>query len=162
VSADGTVIVDNSSIVYIPVDAFALLDLAGFNHSLGSLLWGGIVTNSAVASPATLTVGSDNTSTIFSGSIQDGTSETSFAKTGAGTLTLSGHNTYTGGTAIVAGTLELRYAYSAGTGPITFAGTAATLRIDSDPSANVIRGFTPGDSIDLANVAFDSSGTAII
>ena len=83
VSADGETIVGEGTpptgyyegwIAHIPVNAFALLDLAGTDHSIGSLVWGGTVTNSGVASPATLTAGSDNTSTTFNGSL-DGTSQ---------------------------------------------------------------------------------------
>ena len=114
VSADGTIIVGSGGhlgtaeawIAQIPKNAFALLDLAGSNRSIGSLVWGGIVTNSDVA-PATLTAGSDNTSTTFNGVIQDGTSTTALTKTGTGTLTLTGNNTYTGGTTISAGTLQV-------------------------------------------------------
>jgi autotransporter-associated beta strand protein len=65
-----------------------------------------------------LTVGSNDLSTRVSGTINDGKSPlacpcaipgsgASLVKVGAGTLTLSGTNTYTGGTTITAGTLQL-------------------------------------------------------
>jgi autotransporter-associated beta strand protein/probable HAF family extracellular repeat protein len=109
VSADGTVIVGNGNqpwIATIPVNAFALLDLKGIDHSIGSLVWGGTVTNSG-SNAATLTEGSDHTSTTFIGVIQDGTSTTALAKVGTGTLTLTGVSTYTGGTMLHSGTLDL-------------------------------------------------------
>ena len=51
-----------------------------------------------------LTVGNDNTSTIYAGAISGAGGLT---KTGTGTQTLTGSNTYTGGTTIAAGTLRL-------------------------------------------------------
>jgi autotransporter-associated beta strand protein len=85
-----------------------LLDLGGFDLSIGSLAGAGTVTNSGIASPATLTAGSDNVSTTYVGVIQDGFSATALTKVGTGTLTLSGANTYTGATTINGGTLAAR------------------------------------------------------
>jgi autotransporter-associated beta strand protein len=59
----------------------------------------------------TLTVGGNNSSTTVSGVIQDGGAGSglggSLIKVGTGTLTLSGTNLYTGGTTIIAGTLQI-------------------------------------------------------
>ena len=115
VSADGTVIVGrgiNPSgspeawLARIPLNAFALIDLAGMDRSIGSLVWGGTVTNSGPG-PATFTAGSDNSDSTFKGSIQDGTSQSAFTKVGSGTLSLTGTSTHTGGTTISGGTLQL-------------------------------------------------------
>src|SRR5262249_18027563 len=64
------------------------------------------VTNSG-AGAATLTVGGNNTSTTFTGTLQNGASALGLAKTGTGTLTLSGVNTYRGGTTVNGGTLAV-------------------------------------------------------
>ncbi|WP_312015167.1 autotransporter domain-containing protein [Bradyrhizobium lablabi] len=82
------------------------LDLGGFDQTIGSLAGAGTVTSSG-ATNATLTAGGDNTSTLFSGVIKDGAAATALTKTGLGTLTLSGVNTYTGSTIVEAGTLQL-------------------------------------------------------
>ncbi|TCR65372.1 autotransporter-associated beta strand repeat-containing protein [Bosea sp. BK604] len=82
------------------VSAGATLDLAGFNQGIGSLAGAGSVTLGA----ATLTTGSSNASTTFSGAIS-GTG--GLTKTGTGAFTLSGVNTYTGTTKIDAGTLTV-------------------------------------------------------
>jgi autotransporter-associated beta strand protein len=95
----------------------ATLDLNGFGQTVGSLAGAGTVTLGS----ATLAAGGDNTATTFSG-IMSGTG--GLIKTGAGTLTLSGANTYTGGTAINAGTLAVTSDANLGapSGGLTFGG----------------------------------------
>jgi autotransporter-associated beta strand protein len=76
--------------------------------TLGSIAGAGTFTLTSKA----LTVGSNNTSTEVSGSITgDGGS---LVKVGTGTLTLSGINTYTGGTTINAGTLAVNGSLASG------------------------------------------------
>jgi autotransporter-associated beta strand protein len=84
----------------------AFLDLNGLNQVIGSLAGAGTVTNAGGAT-ATLTTGADNTSTAFSGIIQNGASAIALTKSGTGILTLSGVNTYTGITTVNAGTLSI-------------------------------------------------------
>jgi autotransporter-associated beta strand protein len=74
---------------------------------------------------------------------------------GPGTTLLSAQNSYTGGTTLKDGTLDVGALNGAGTGAITFkAGT--TLRIEdaalqNGDFSNIIKGFAVGDIIDLAN-----------
>ena len=92
-----------------PNSAFTViseLDLNGNSNVIGSLAGGGIVSNNGVA-PAILTAGGDGTNTVFSGTLTDGSSSLGFIKTGSGMMILSGNNTYSGGTKIIAGTLQL-------------------------------------------------------
>ncbi len=86
------------------IAAGGTLDLYGVNQTVGDLSGAGVVTNSytPAPSPATLTVGNDNTSQTFSGSIQDGASTLALTVVG-GTLTLSGTNNYSGGTTVTGG-----------------------------------------------------------
>jgi autotransporter-associated beta strand protein len=63
-----------------------------------------------------LTVGGNNLSTTFSGLIDDQGFGGSLTKVGSGKLTLSRANTYTGGTAISAGTLFVTNSVGSGTG----------------------------------------------
>ena len=81
----------------------ATLDLGGFNQTIGSLAGAGTVSNSG-GTAAVLTAGGDNSSTVFSGLIQDD-GPTGLTKTGTGTLTLSGTSTYSGVTTVAGGTL---------------------------------------------------------
>ena len=84
----------------VSVSGGATLDLGGFNQTIGSLASAG----TAALGAATLTTGGDNTSTTFSGVI-GGTG--GLTKNGSGVFTVSGTNTFTGATAINAGTLKL-------------------------------------------------------
>ncbi len=89
----------------------ATLDLGGFSDTIGVLAGSGIVTSSASAA-VTLTVGATGNSGTFSGVIQNGSGTMTLAKSGSGTETLSGANTYSGSTTISAGTLQLGAAHA--------------------------------------------------
>ncbi len=100
------------------------VDLGGFNETIGSLAGAGIVTNNGAFS-STLTTGADNTSTVFSGNIHNGSNAIGLTKEGSGTLTLSGDNTYSGSTILNAGTLSLG---SSAIGPGTIYFNGGTLQ----------------------------------
>jgi hypothetical protein len=73
------------------------------------------------------------------------------AVAGAGRVILTAASTYTGGTAINAGTLQLDNPNAAGSGPIFFgSGGNGTLDIAAPAPPNVIYNFAPGDEIHLA------------
>jgi len=121
----------NSAVVIAaPSSSTSQLELNGFSQSIGSLSSANnagtaqVTNNSNTA--ATLTVGNDNTSTTFAGAISDTTGSNtgalSLTKVGAGTLTLSNPNSYTGGTTINAGTLRVNNSSGSsgtGTGTVT-------------------------------------------
>jgi autotransporter-associated beta strand protein len=111
--------------------------------SIGSLEGSGLVisaTQNGGAAAQTLTVGTANTSTIFSGQIKDSsTATTALTKTGTGTLTLTGANTYTGATTIDNGTLALT-----GTGSIA---TSSQINLSNAAGTFDISGTTSGASI---------------
>ena len=75
------------------------LNLGTFNLNVGSMSGNAPIDLGS----ATLTVGSDNTSSMYCGIISDAGN---LVKIGNGTLVLTGSNTYSGGTTINAGTLQ--------------------------------------------------------
>ncbi len=87
----------------LTVASSAALDMNGATQTVGEVNGEGWIYNSS-SSNAVLTVGGDNASTNFTGII-DGA--VSLVKTGAGTLTLSGANTYGNATRVLGGTLQL-------------------------------------------------------
>ena len=96
----------NNSAVVLANVAGAGLDISGYNTQIGSLAGGGASGGNVTLGAATLSVGGDNSSTTYAGTISSsGSPGTSLIKIGAGRLTLSGSNTYTGGTLVSAGVL---------------------------------------------------------
>ena len=87
----------------------------------------------SAASAGTKTVNFDNVgAVVVSGSINNGTGVIALLKTSAGTLDLTGSNSYSGGTTIAAGIVAVNSGSSLGaaTGGVTFSGNA-TLRTDA-------------------------------
>ena len=110
----------------LTVASGATLDLNGFQDTVGSLAGAGNVTLGAFGS--SLQVGGDKSSTNFSGVI----SESGFLqKTGSGTLTLSGVNTYTGATNINAGTVQLGAANAISSSSAVNVASGATFSLNS-------------------------------
>lgn len=88
----------------VGVSSVVVLDLNGFSQSLGGLTGAGTVTNST--GTAVLTVGGNNLSTSFTGSVRDGAGSLSLVKTGTGTLTFGGANAYSGSTTVTGGGVQ--------------------------------------------------------
>ena len=81
------------------------LDLAGTGETINGLSGGGTVDNST--GTGTLIVGDNAATSTFGGTIQNTAGTLALTKTGAGTLTLTGANTYGGATTVSGGTLAV-------------------------------------------------------
>src|SRR5438105_14411440 len=94
-----------------PSSGTATFDLGGFSETINGLSNSGagssVVDNSASSTTPTFTIGGNNISGTFSGVIQNTAGTLSLTKTGTGTLTLSGANTFGGAATINAGTLSV-------------------------------------------------------
>ncbi len=112
------------------------LNLTGTNivNSGGLLVTANVGANSSAISGGTLegsaggdlTVIQNNTaaSLTIGSQIADNTTATALAKAGAGTLVLNNTNTYTGGTSVNAGVLNVSQNNALGTGALTFTSSA--------------------------------------
>jgi autotransporter-associated beta strand protein len=131
----------------LTVQSGATFDLNGYDQTVMSLSGGGTVTAGMFNTlkpgargegeyyyPTSLTVTGSDSST-FSGVLEDGTGQLRLFKSGSGTLSLSGINTYSGGTEIQQGTLSINNGQAVGSGDIfmqdgttlAFTGTNYTL-----------------------------------
>jgi len=121
------------------------------NNPLGSTLSGNL---SLATSTRTFTIGDSTSAAIdlLASAAISGTG--GIAKAGAGTLKLSGANTYSGGTALSAGTLILANNSALGSGTLTF-NAASTLRGDGTP-------LTLANSIDLAITGATIGGSSAL
>jgi len=123
---------------------FGISAITAGSEIVGSLAGGS--DSSVVLGNKILATGGDNTDTNFAGVIS-GTGG-SLTKQGAGTMTLSGDNTYTGATAIDGGTLIITGATQA-TSAITFSGGVLGLDIaNTVAAASATVDFT-GQSVDI-------------
>jgi autotransporter-associated beta strand protein len=111
----GTILIEDSADIPLPqfkVFGNGVLDLTNVTDQtmpIGSLAGNGMV----LLAGHTLSVGNNNLSTTFAGIIQESGGLT---KSGTGTLTLTGANTYSGPTTVTVGTLRVNNSTGSGTG----------------------------------------------
>jgi len=126
------------------------LDLNGFSNQVGSLAGAGTVTNGAASTLAVLTAAGNST---FGGVLQDGPgvgARLALTKTGTGALILTGANTYSGGTTITAGTLEI--------GTNTVVNPLVGSIIGAVDNSSILN-FINADSSGLTSVTTESGGS---
>jgi autotransporter-associated beta strand protein len=141
----------------IIINTFGELKLDNHNQNLGSLA-GPDKSRVVMGDPPLLTVGFDNTSTTFGGIISGpGTVD----KVGTGTWTLTGINTYTGGTIIDDGTLEVDG--SIGAVAINpggaLSGTGSTGPVTLSPGVSISPGGSTTGILSVQSIAFPSGST---
>ena len=122
------VIPDNGGNVI--VNAGMILDLNGFDEAIGGLNVGGGRIQTSTG-PAVLTVGGNNNSPTFTGTLEDGGGVLSFTKVGSGLQSLSGTNTYSGNTLVSSGTLKLNASGSISNTPLITIASGATVDVSA-------------------------------
>jgi autotransporter-associated beta strand protein len=107
----GTLGAANGSLAIINTNgrSFGTLDLNGTSQSIGNLSGtGGRILNQLTNTTSTLTIGhGDANGGVFLGAISNGVGTVALQKVGAGTIALAGSNTWTGGTTIAGGAMQL-------------------------------------------------------
>jgi len=112
-----------SGSVGLTINSGGTADLNGFNQSFTALGGtNGVITNTGTTN-SVITVGTNNLSGSYGGVLSDGPTNTlSLIKSGSGTQTLSGSNTYSGGTILSAGGLRIGNANALGSGALRING----------------------------------------
>jgi len=123
-------------------------DLNGKSESFDKLTGAtGTVDNTAAGS-ATLTLGENNGSATFAGTLQNTGGALGLTKIGSGTATLSGINTYTGATNVNSGTLILQSS-------VATSSTGTNNTLPTGATVNIANGAT----LNLTNTVSGSSGS---
>ena len=120
----------------LTVASGATLDLDGSSIGVAGLYGAGTIDNLSSSGSSTLTVGVNNATSIFFGTIQNTLGSVALTKIGSGTLALTRSNTYTGNTTISGGTLQLGDGSSGDDGSLASASIIdnGTLTYDLDGS----------------------------
>jgi autotransporter-associated beta strand protein len=141
----GSAIADTGAVV---VNGGGILHVQA-SETIGSLAGAGTVN---VTGGRLLSTGVDNTSTTFSGAINELAGPIELFKLGAGTFTLAGTSTYTGATNVDGGTLSVNGSIAASS--LTVVNAGATLGGNGTVGNTTINGGTlaPGNSIGLLTV----------
>ena len=126
----------------LTISSGATLDLNGFNATAANLAGAGTLTNNG-SQGAWLYTNFGSASTTFSGDIVDGQSPVGLISTGQGVLTLSGVNTNSLSTQMVAGTLKA--GSSTGLSPNASVNFVSASTIDINGFNSTINGLTGGN-----------------
>ena len=137
------------------------LALHGVAVNLGALNGAGTV-NTSLAGTSTASVGAGT----FTGNIVNGTGTMALTKVGAGTLTLSGANTYTGATAVNNGTLITSPAQTGATSVTVADGATFGVKLASAGTAfnaaSLTTGVTTGASVSFDTGALGNPTAAVM
>jgi autotransporter-associated beta strand protein len=127
------------------VNVTGTLRTNGFSETINGLTGTGMV--DGFSGTSTLTVGDNNATSSFDGTIQNTAGTLALTKAGNGVLTLAGSSTYTGATAVSAGTLLVNG--SLGSTSVTV-GSGGTIGGTGSIAGDLF--FTSGAKLDIVNI----------
>jgi autotransporter-associated beta strand protein len=131
----------------LTVSSGATFDLAGFTETINGLSGSGSLNSSGGA--GMLRLGSNNVSSTFTGTIQNTGGTLALQKVGSGTLTLTGNNSYSGGTTISTGSILAGHNNALGVGTITL--SSGNLQSDSTTARTLANNFIVTAASSLGN-----------
>ena len=145
-----------------------LIGQTGVVYDSGSLIYNGSGSYDDAGQIVTATIG-DSPYLSPTPSVTETFGTGNVVQAGDGTLTLGGDNSYSGGTILESGTVEIASATGAGTGAIEFLPNAGfeTLKIDNKAFthhvfSNSINGLGLGSVIDLPGIAFQLGDRSVV
>lgn len=145
---NSNVIPDGAGKGNLSIAGGATLDLNGKSDALNGLSGAGTI-DSTAAGAMSLSVGGNNQTSTFSGSLANTAGTLSLTKTGTGDFTLSGTSTYSGSTTVSGGKLyvDSATAFPATTAGLTLADGAEFHLRGTSPLANVVRSFSGAGNV---------------
>ncbi len=135
VVSNGTLRVGNNNAISstgaggVEVYGSGTIDLNNFANTVNGFSGNGTVDNQG-GGAATLTVGNNNASGIFSGVLKNTSGTLALAKIGNGSLSLTSSNSYSGGSTLNGGTLVVGNSHALGTNTVTVNGGTLDLQTD--------------------------------
>ncbi len=122
---NGTLVLGSSSALGTgPVSVNGTLDLGGQSYTALSGLRTYANSHVTGSSGSSSLIINNSAANILDGDIREDGGVVSLVKAGAGSLNITGNNTYTGGTTLNAGTLNIGHASALGSGSLTFGGVS--------------------------------------
>ena len=169
----------NAPLILAPTGTTATGSYSFSNNSgtaTNRLLFGGSISGGTTTQAVTLTLAGTNTgNNEITGSLSNGGAAAGLAvaKSAAGTWTLSGSNSHSGGTSLTAGRLNLNHAAALGTGAFTINGSTslgntsgADLTLSTNNAISIVTGFNyrGPNSLNLGtgNVSLTAAGFRFI
>ncbi len=132
------------------VSVYGTLDLNALNDTINGLNGTGTVDDTA-GGASVLTVGNNNDSGTFSGTVQNTAGALGLTKAGTGTQTLSGANTYSGPTVINAGALRAGNLNAFADSPVTI--NAGALDLGTSLVVSNLNGAVAGTIVNNSSAA---------